>query len=79
MKHPLYSPDLDFWLFSTLKKAFRGRKFYSDRELLTATQTFFNHLLESQFGKTFADKCPECAQNCILSRGCYFEKTEVKC
>ncbi len=67
-----YSLDLascDFWLFPVLKKALRGRQFHSGRELLTATQTFFNCLLESQFHKTFEDKWKVGTQSCILNRG----------
>ncbi len=59
MEHPLHSLDLalcDFWLFPALKKALRKWQFRSDRELLIATQIFFNHLPESQFHKTFEEK-----------------------
>ncbi len=43
----------DFWLFPTPKKALRGWRLCPDQELLTTTQTFFNHLSKSQFRKTF--------------------------
>ncbi len=81
MEHPPCSLDLtpcDFWLFPVLKKALRRQQFYSNWELLAATETFFNYLPESQFRKTFEDQWPECMQNCILSRGRYFEKDQNK-
>ncbi len=65
----------DFWLFFALMKTLRWRQFRSDQELLTATQTFFNHILESI---TFEDKWQEYTQKCILRRGRYFEKDRSK-
>ncbi len=56
----------------------RGWQFHSVRDLLTTTQTFFNHLPGSQFHETFDDKWPGCMQKCILSRGSYFEKDQSK-
>ncbi len=58
MEHPPSNLDLtpcDFWLFPVFKKALSGWQFCSYRELLTATQTFFNHLQECRFCKTFED------------------------
>ncbi len=72
-----YSSDLttcDFWLFPALKKVLSGWQFCSDQEVLTATQTFINCLLKSQFHKTFENKRPERMQKCILSRGHYVEE-----
>ncbi len=45
---------------------------------LKATQTFFDHLLESQLHKTSKDNWPELMQKCILRRGRYFEKDRSK-
>ena len=39
IEHPPYSPDLapyDFWLFPTLKRYLKGRRFESETELLAA-------------------------------------------
>ncbi len=64
--------------FSALKKAFRGRQFCSDQELLTATQIFFNHLLEFQFCKTFDDKRPKPMQKCFWAEVAILERLKQK-
>jgi hypothetical protein len=43
MEHPPYSPDLapsDFYLFSPMKEAQRGRRFSSDEEVIGAVQNW---------------------------------------
>ncbi len=56
------------------KESLKRTQFCFGREPLTATQTFFNHLPEYQFCKTFEGKWPERMQKCIFGGGRYFEK-----
>ncbi len=75
--HPPYSPDLapcDFWLFPTLKKALRGRRFNSDEEVKQAVYSAFQKLPPTEFHKTIKVKWEERLEKCIVSRGQYFEK-----
>ena len=75
--HPPYSPDLapcDFWMFPTLKKELRGRRFVSKTEIQNAIQNFFNSIPEEEFRKTMLDKWQERMKKCIRFDGRYFEK-----
>ncbi len=64
--------------FAGVYQPLRRWQFRSDQELLTATQTFFNHLPGSQFCKTFGGNRLKRMQKCILSGGCYFERSKEK-
>ena len=75
--HPPYSADLapcDFWMFPTLKKELRGRRFVSKTEIQNAIQNFFNSIPEEEFRKTMLDKWQERMKKCIRFDGRYFEK-----
>ena len=44
LPHPPYSPDLassDYYLFAELKKMFQGKRFYSNEEVITETNAYF--------------------------------------
>jgi len=51
LPHP-YSPDLapcDYFLFSNLKKWFRGKKFTTREQLIAETETYFEGLDKSYY------------------------------
>ena len=44
LPHPPYSPDLapsDYYLFADLKKMLQGKRFYSNEEVITETNAYF--------------------------------------
>ena len=44
LPHPPYSPDLapsDYYLFADLKKILQGKRFYSNEEVITETNAYF--------------------------------------
>ena len=44
LPHPPYSPDLapsDYYLFVDLKKMLQGKRFYSNEEVITETNAYF--------------------------------------
>ena len=44
LPHPLYLPDLapsDYYLFADLKKMLKGKRFYSNEEIITETNAYF--------------------------------------
>ncbi len=73
--HPAYSPDLapcDFFLFSTLKRTLRGRRF----DTLDDLQEVVTETLESIPKQAFVDcfdKWQHRWEKCVLSDGNYFE------
>ena len=59
LQHPLHGPDLapcDFWFFTTLKKAFHGRRFKSEDEIKAAVHNFFQKIPKAEFEKTINEK-----------------------
>ena len=52
LSQPPYSPDLapsDYFLFPNLKKWLGGKRFYSNDEIVTQTNTYFEDLEKSYF------------------------------
>ena len=50
--HPPYSPDLapsNYFLFPNLKKWLGGKRFYSNDEIISQTNTYFEDLDKSYF------------------------------
>ena len=77
LPHPPYSPDLapcDYWLFPTLKKHLRGKRFESIFEIQRAVQNFFNTIPSHEFEKTILQKWEERLKLCVKNDGRYFEK-----
>jgi [histone H3]-lysine36 N-dimethyltransferase SETMAR len=75
LPHPPYSPDLapsDFYLFSAMKSAIRGRNWNSEEEIRTALDAW----IASKPRGFFADgirKLPGRWQKCVSHHGDYFE------
>ena len=70
-----YSPDLapsDYHLFPELKKQLKGRHFYSDAEVIAATQTCLDGQ-PSEFFLSDLQKLEQRAKKCIELRGEYVE------
>lgn len=75
LPHPPYSPDLapcDFWLFPTMKRMLRGRRFESDEALEEAAVEAIENIPIEEFGN-FMDKWLHRAHKCIQFQGGYFE------
>ena len=52
--HPPYSPDLapsDYWLFIDLKKILQGKRFCSNEEVISETESYFESKDESFYKK----------------------------
>jgi histone-lysine N-methyltransferase SETMAR len=79
LPHPPYSPDLapsDFYLFSALKSAIRGRNYSSAEEI----QEVLDAWIESKPRNFFADgirKLPGRWEKCVAHHGDYFEHFDV--
>lgn len=74
--HPPYSPDLapcDFFLFPTVKKMMRGKRFSSADAAVTEFQRIFEDLSENEFSECFK-KWFQRMHKCISLNGEYFEK-----
>ena len=75
MPHPAYSPDLapsDYWLFSELKKALRGKRFDNFKNLSSAVDHWVDSVPPEFFAKGI-EKLPERWQKCIKLKGQYIE------
>lgn len=76
LSHPPYSPDLapsDYYLFSHLKKALKGRRFANKEELKLRTEEFFGNCSPDFYKKAF-ENLPIRWQKCIETLGSYIEK-----
>jgi len=77
--HPPYSPDLapcDFFLFLTMKKTLKGKRFATAEEVKTASQEALNNIKLQQFQRCFT-QWEKRSDKCIASNGEYFEGDEV--
>ena len=75
LPHPPYSPDLascDFWLFPTMKRMLKGRRFESDEALEEAAVEAIENIPIEEFGN-FMDKWLHRAHKCIQFHVRYFE------
>jgi len=73
--HPPYSPDLapcDFFLFPTMKKTLKGKRFATMEEVKTASQEAPNNIKLHQFQRCFT-QWEKRLDKCIASNGEYFE------
>lgn len=76
LPHPAYSPDLapcDFFLFPTLKKSLRGRRFSTADEAVDEFRRLFFDLPQDQFFSCFESWFSR-MHKCINVGGEYFEK-----
>ena len=75
-QHSPYSPDLapsDYFLFQKLKKWLGGKRFYSNDEIISQTNTYFEDLEKSYFLEGM-QKLEKLWTKCIELRGDYIEK-----
>jgi len=73
--HPPYSPDLapcDFFLFLTMKKTLKGKRFATVEEVKTALQEALNNIKLQQFQRCFI-QWEKRLDKCTVSNGEYFE------
>ena len=78
IEHPPYSPDLapcDFWLFPTLKRYLKGRRFQSETELIAAFLEEVDCIPQSSYSRLFKMWLERC-QKCIDANWEYFEHLE---
>ena len=76
LPHPPYSPDSapsDNFLFANLKKWLGGNRFYSNDEIISETNTYFEDLEKSYFLEGI-QKLEKSWTNCIELKGAYIEK-----
>ena len=76
VSHPPYSPDLapvDFFVFPSIKKQLKGRKFKSLPGLRVAVKMILSQF-DEQWYKNMFDHWVHRHRPCILHRGEYFEK-----
>ena len=66
LPHPPYSPDLDprdYYLFADLKKMLQGKRFYSNEEVITGTNAYFEAKDKSFYKKgieMLEKRCTDC-------------------
>ena len=76
LPHPAYSPDLapsDFFLFPALKSDLRGRRFLTDDDVISATESWFSSKAGS-FYKEGIRKVKKRWEKCVTLCGSYVEK-----
>ncbi len=76
VSHPALSPDLapsDFWLFPTLKRPLRGRKFRNLDEVEQAVTQQIGQITADQYRKTMLKTWPMRWSRYVLWNGNYFE------
>ncbi len=76
MSHPALSPDLapsDFWLFPTLKKPLRGRRFWNLDEVEHAVRHQIGQITADQYRETMLKTWPMRWVRCVHWNGDYFE------
>ena len=76
LPHSPFSPDLalsDYFLFPNLKKWLGGKRFYSNDEIISQTNTYFEELEKSYFLEGIP-KLEKRWTKCIELKGDYIEK-----
>ena len=76
LPHPPYSPNLassDYLLFPNLKKWLGGKRFYSNDEIISQTNTYFEDLEKSYFLEGI-QKLERRRTKCIELKADYIEK-----
>lgn len=76
LQHPPYSPDLapsDYYLFSYLKKHLAGKRFYTDNEVIEATEGFLRSQ-DKPFFRREIQMLQERWEWCVTLAGSYVEK-----
>lgn len=76
MDHPVYGSDLapcDFFLFPTVKKELRGKRYPNAGWVVEVFQSDLSSLPKDTSAATFDDRFA-CMTNCIRVEGDYFEK-----
>lgn len=75
IEHPPYSPDLspsDYYLFSPMKNAIRGRNYENAGDVMKDIQNWFDSKDRGFYSKAF-NLLPERWQKCIDANGDYFQ------
>ena len=73
--HPPYSPDLapsDYYLFADLKKMLQGKRFYSNEEVITETNAYFEAKDKSVYKKGI-EMLEKLWTDCVAFEGDYVE------
>lgn len=76
LPHPSYSPDLapsDSWLFADLKKMLQRKRFYSNDEVMAATEAYFE-AKDKAFYKHGIEKLEKRWTDCIALDGNYVDE-----
>ena len=76
LPHPPYSPDLapnDYFLFPNLKKWIGGKRFYSNDEIISQTNTYFENVEKSYILEEI-QKLEKRWTKCIELKDDYIEK-----
>lgn len=76
LPHPPYSPDLapsDFFLFPNLKRYLRGKRFYSNAEVIAETTEYFASFEKSYYSDGIG-KLQDRWNKCITLKGDYVEE-----
>ncbi|KAM9359101.1 uncharacterized protein gal3st2 [Symphorus nematophorus] len=74
--HPPYSPDLipsDYFLFPNMKKHLAGKHYWTDDEVISAVEDFFDHQDDSFYTKG-VEALQHRWKKCVDRRGDYVEK-----
>ena len=74
--HPFYSPDLapnDYWLFTNLKRMLQGKRFGSNKEVISETEVYFE-AEDKSFYKKGMEWLEKCWNQCISLEGDYVDE-----
>ena len=73
LPHPPYSPDLapgDYYLFADLRKMLQGKRFYSNEEVITETNAYFD-AKDKSFYKKGIEMLEKRWTDCVAFEGDY--------
>ena len=76
LPHPPYSPDLapsDYYLFADLKKMLQGKRFYSNEEVITETNAYFE-AKDKSFYKKGIEMLEKRWTDCVAFEGDYVDE-----
>ena len=76
LPHPPYSPDLapsDYYLFPNLRKMLQGKRFYSNEEVITKTNAYFE-VKDKSFCKKGIEMLEKRWTDCVAFEGYYVDE-----